>query len=66
MKSLGDGITIGLVGILLMTTLVGGVMFGLEVGEARGEENIYLDCKLRHGFELHDTKFVCEKENKNV
>ena len=60
MKSLGDGITIGLVGILLMTTLVGGVMFGLVVGEARGEKNIYLDCRDRGSFELHGNKFVCE------
>jgi len=40
--------------------LVGGVVFGLEVGEAGGEENIYLDCRDRGGFELHGDKFVCE------
>ncbi len=62
MKTLDDGFTLGLVGILLMVALAGGVKFGLDVGEARGEENIYLDCRDRGYFELHGTKFVCEKE----
>ena len=60
MKKLDDGFTLGLVAILMLACLGGGIMFGLEVGEARGEENIYLDCRDRGGFELHGTKVVCE------
>ena len=47
---------------LLVVCIGASVKFGLTVGEARGEENIYLDCKYRSTFELHGVKFVCGVE----
>ena len=47
---------------LLVVCIGASVKFGLTVGEARGEENIYLDCRDRGTFELHGVEFVCGVE----
>ncbi len=36
--------------------------FGLTVGIARGEENVYLDCHYRGFTIMHHKRFKCEVE----
>lgn len=60
MKSLGDGLTIGLIAVLLIICIANGAWVGFLVGAARGEENIYLDIKYARDIAFRGVDYVCE------
>ena len=48
--------------VLAIVCGYGLVNFGLTVGVARGEENVYLDCHYRGYTIMHHKRFKCEVE----
>lgn len=57
------GIIFVVIGISIYS--YGLLKFGLTVGVARGEENVYLDCHYRGFTIMHNKRFKCEESDGN-